>query len=162
MLRADRAGAEGDGGNVPFARGPQAQDETERALGQPGLVGVGHDGRIEQRGGLRRVFVREVSADERLPFGRRLPGLAQVTAHLREAVAEKLFNVLVPVRKLAQHLAQQLGDFLIRERHDAGDNPSRNVVGGGIKRAHQHPRTVRGQGWPDAFGMEGGRVWVWS
>jgi len=35
MLRAEDACAEGDGGNVPFARSPQAQNETERALGNP-------------------------------------------------------------------------------------------------------------------------------
>ena len=72
MLRAHHARAESDGGDVPFARGPQAQDETQRALGQPGLVGMRHDGRIEQRRGLRGILVREVSADERLPFRRRL------------------------------------------------------------------------------------------
>ena len=105
MLRADRARAEGDGGNVSFARGPQAQDETQRALGQPGLVGVGHDGRIEQRRGLRRILVREVSADEHLPFGRRLRAGFEMNHHLREAFAENIFNVFVPVRKFAEHLA---------------------------------------------------------
>ena len=49
MLRTDDAHAEGDGGNMPLARGPQTQNETQRALGQAGLVRMRHDGRIEQR-----------------------------------------------------------------------------------------------------------------
>ena len=71
ILRADFARAESDGGNVAFARGAQTQDETQRALWHAGLVGVRHDGRIEQRRRLRRILVREVGADKHLPFGRR-------------------------------------------------------------------------------------------
>ena len=75
--------------------------------------------------------------------------------HLLEAFAENLFDLLVPVRKLAEHLAQQPGDFLFRQGHDAGDDSPRDVVGGGTKRAHQHARTVRNQSRPDAFGVDG-------
>ena len=57
VLRADDARPEGDRGNVPLAGGPQAQDETQRALGQTGLIGMRHDGRIEQRRRLGRVLV---------------------------------------------------------------------------------------------------------
>ncbi len=76
--------------------------------------------------------------------------------HLLEAFAENLFHLFVPVRKLAEHLAQQPGDFLIRQGHDARDDSPRDVVGGGTKRAHQHARAIRGQRRPDAFGVEGG------
>ena len=156
MLRADRAGAEGDGGNVSFARGPQTQDETQRALGHPGLVGMRHDGRIEQRRGFWRILVREVSADEHLPFGRRLRAGFEMNLHLREAFAENIFNVFMPVRKFAEHLAHQPGNFLFRQGHDPRDDSPRDVIGGGTKRAQQHPRTIRDQGRPDASGVEGG------
>ena len=66
MERADGTRAEGDGGDVPFARGAQAQNETQRTFGQPGLVGIRHDGGIEKRGRLGRILVREVGADEHL------------------------------------------------------------------------------------------------
>ena len=33
---------------MSFARGPQAQDKTQRAPGQSGLVGVQDDGGIEE------------------------------------------------------------------------------------------------------------------
>ena len=112
--------------------------------GQSGLVGMRHDGRIEQRRGLRRIFVREVSADERLPFRRGLRAVVQVMLHLREAVAENLFNLLVPVLKLAQHLAQQPGDFLVRERHDAGDDPPRDVVADWDERGASAPASDPG------------------
>ena len=95
-----------------------------------------------------------------LPFGRRLRAGFEINLHLLEAFAENVFNVLVPVRKFAEHLAQQPGDFLIRQGHDPGDDSPRDVVGGGTKRAQQHARTVRGQGWPDAFGVESGSMCV--
>jgi hypothetical protein len=99
--------------------------------------------------------VREISADEHLPFGRRLRAGFEINLHLREALAEKIFNVFVPVRKFAEHLAQQPGDFLFRQGHDARDDPPRDVIGGGTKRAQQHARTIRNQRRPDAFGVEG-------
>ena len=141
---------------MPLARGPQTHDKTQRTFGHAGLVGMRHDGRIEQRRGFRGVFVREVSADERLPFGRSLPRLVQVMSYLREAVAEKLFHTLVPILKLAQHPAQQSGDFLVQEGHDAGDDPPRDVVAAGIKGSHEHARPVGNQGGSNAFGVDGG------
>ena len=78
--------------------------------------------------------------------------------HLREALEKKIFNALVPVRKFAEHLAQQPGDFLFRQRHDAGDDAARDVVGGGTKRAQQHARPVGNQSRPDTFGVEDGGV----
>ncbi len=53
LIRAHGARAESDGGDVPFAHGPKAQYKTERARGKPRLVGVRHNGRIEQRRGFR-------------------------------------------------------------------------------------------------------------
>src|ERR1043166_4207107 len=46
--------------NVPLTGRAQAQDETQRTLRQPGLIGMRHDGWIEQRCGLRRILVSEV------------------------------------------------------------------------------------------------------
>src|SRR6266487_70566 len=76
-------------------------------------------------------------------------------AHLLEAPAEKLFHLLMPVLKFAQHPAQQPGNALVRQSHDARDDSPRYVFGGGMKRAHQHPRAVWRQGRPNAFRMDG-------
>src|SRR5579859_3173897 len=63
-LRTGCAGAEADGGNVSLARGTQTQDETQRSWRQSTLIGMWHDGWIEQRRRLHRILVREVSTDE--------------------------------------------------------------------------------------------------
>ena len=38
----------------------------------------------------------------------------------------------------------------------AGDDSPGNLIGGGMKWAHQHARTIRREGWTDAFGVDGG------
>ena len=98
---------------MSFARGSQAQDETEGARGQPGLVGVRDDGRIEQRRRLKRILMRKIGADERLPLRQKLPPLAQAETHLREAGEEMLFKLLVAIGKFTQHPAQQPSDVLV-------------------------------------------------
>ena len=100
--------------------------------------------------------MREVSADEHLPFGRRLRGRFEIDFDLFKASAENALNLLVAVGELAKHLAQQPGDLLIGQRHHAGGDSPRALIGGGKKRAHEHARTIRSKGWPDAFGVKGG------
>src|ERR1043166_6749 len=68
MPCTDNANTKRDRRNVPLAGRAQTQYETQRALWQPGLIGMRHDGWIEQRCGLRRILVSEVGSDERLTF----------------------------------------------------------------------------------------------
>ena len=89
---------------MAFAGGAQTQDETQRALGHAGLVGMRHDGGIEQCRRLRRILVREVSADEHLPLARGLCIGVKMMHHLRETLLKIIFHMLVPVRKFAEHL----------------------------------------------------------
>jgi len=49
LLGTHCAFTKGNGGNMPFACGPQAQNKAESAGWQPGLIGVRHYGRIKQR-----------------------------------------------------------------------------------------------------------------
>ena len=102
-----------------------------------------HNGRIEQRRRLRRILVQEVSAKQQLPLGRRLRIGAKMNLHLDVALAKDFFNMCVPVCKLAQDLTQQTHNFCLRQSHDAGGNPPRDVVGAGTKWTHQDPRPVR-------------------
>ncbi len=56
--------------------------------GRPGLVGMRDDGGIEERGGLERIFVGEVGADEKLALvGKRLVGGDEIL-HGWRSVAE--------------------------------------------------------------------------
>jgi hypothetical protein len=136
MVQANRAGAESDGGNMPFARGPQAQDETQRTLWQSGLVGMRHDGRVEKRRRLRRILVREVSAEEHLSFGRRRRVGFEINPHQLEAVAESFSHPFMSVREPAKHLDEQPGDFLLGQGHDP--NPLRR------KRSRRRRSVLRG------------------
>ena len=60
----DNAGTKSDGRNVSFPGGAQAENESQGAGRQTGLVGMRHDGRIEQRRGFQRVFGQEIGADQ--------------------------------------------------------------------------------------------------
>src|SRR5262245_43830713 len=141
MLRADDTHAESDGGNVSLARGPQAQDETQRTRRQASLVGVRHDGRIKQRRGLRRVFVGEVSADKRLAV-RRSPPIAQIMADFGKSVAEKFINLLVTVLEFAENRTQQPVNLRFRKGHDTSNNSSGNIFGRWAKGPEQNARTI--------------------
>lgn len=79
----------------------------------------------------------EVSAEKPLPFGRSQRAGIQIIHHLREASAENILHLLVPIREFAEHLAQQLAHLLIRQGHHTGDYSACDLVGGGTKRAHQ-------------------------
>ena len=72
-LPVDDSRSKRDGGNMPLAGRAQAENKTERSLGKPGLIRMRHDGRIEKRRGLQRIFVGKIGADEKFPvFGKRL------------------------------------------------------------------------------------------
>ena len=66
VVRVDDAGAKFDRGDVSFASGAQAQDETKAPSAHAGLIGMRHDRGIEERGGFERVFAGEKRADEEL------------------------------------------------------------------------------------------------
>jgi hypothetical protein len=76
--RVDDARAKLDRRDVPLADGPQAQDEALLARGEALLVGRRHDGRIGQRGGLDRVLLREIGADEEPALRRELARLGDM------------------------------------------------------------------------------------
>ena len=56
--RRPSAGAERHGRDLPLADRAQRHDEPDLAGRQPRLVGVEHRARVEQRGGLERIFPR--------------------------------------------------------------------------------------------------------
>ena len=58
---------------MPFAGGAQAENESQRAGRQTGLIGVRNDGGIEQRGRFQGVFGEEVGADQQPSLFGELP-----------------------------------------------------------------------------------------
>ena len=145
---------EGVGGEVTIDGRPQAQDETQRAFWHAGLVGMRHDGRIEQRRRLRRILVQKIGADEPLAFGRRLHLGLEMDFHFVVALAENRFHAFMAVRKFTQDLTQQARNFFFRQSHDPRDDSPRDVVGAGTDRTQQHARTVRCQSRSGASGRK--------
>jgi hypothetical protein len=89
IIRMDGTGSKGDGRNVPFPGGAEAENEAQRASWNASLVGVRNDGRIEQRGGFERVFGEEIRADQQPSlFGDFMP--RRQIADLFKALEESL------------------------------------------------------------------------
>ena len=68
-LAADHAGTELDRRDVTFADRAGAEDERAARRGQAGLVRMGDDRRVAQRGGFDRVLVGEGGADQQRAAG---------------------------------------------------------------------------------------------
>jgi hypothetical protein len=64
-----------------------------------------HDRRVEERGGLGRIFVRKKGANERLPFWR-CSAVVSVALDLFEAFAKKNVDILMPILEFAVNLRQ--------------------------------------------------------
>ena len=59
------AGAEGDGRDVAFAGGAEAEDDAQLAGTEAGLVGRRNDAGVEEGAGLERILVGEIRTDEK-------------------------------------------------------------------------------------------------
>ena len=107
VLVIDDPAPERDRRDVPFASGPQAQDEPARSCLQAGLVGMPDHRRIEKGRGLQRVFLGEIGAHEQLPvLAERLIG-QEMALDLFKSPEEELAGLLMPVPEFAQHVFQQ-------------------------------------------------------
>src|SRR5205823_1491207 len=89
-ISAQESRAKSDRGDMPFAGGPQAQNETQRAGREVRLIRVRHDRWIEQRRGFERIFVREVGAQHQLPFFGDAAAGTQRVPDVLEAAFEEL------------------------------------------------------------------------
>ena len=65
---------------MALARGTQAQNEPQRAWRKIRLVWMRHDGRIEQRRGFERVFMRKIRAEQQLALTMQNAVCSQSTA----------------------------------------------------------------------------------
>ena len=141
-LGVDRAGAEGDGRDVPLAGGPQADDEPARAGGQARLVGVPDHRGVEQGRRFQGVFLREVRADQQAAGLADRPVGQQVAPDLLEAVQEELARPLVAIAELAHHAGEQALDLRLGERRHAGDDLLGAVLARRVERPHHDAGVV--------------------
>ena len=93
---------------MPFADGPEAQDESASSRGCAGLVGVPHDARIEQGRRFEGVLVQEIRADQ-IPLCFRQNGMRlQRLLHLDGTPLEDLEQVPMPTFEVLEHVGQLL------------------------------------------------------
>ena len=104
--------------DVSLADGAQAHDESRLVRAEAGLIGRGHERRIEEGGPLHGVLVREVGADEEAPLSRHRH-VGHAVGDQREMALEQLLEPPVPPGEAGDGLAQHAGHFILREREDA-------------------------------------------
>ena len=159
MIRVDDAGAKLDGGDVSFARGAQAQDEAQLALGEPDWSGCGDDRGIEERGGFQRVFAGEKRADVELAgFGERAAA-EDVRLSPARSGAARTAQIQVPLAEIRGDGGELLLDLGLAERERAPDDvdDARRVAGD--ERADEDPRAVRAAG-RRRWGEGSGGAWL--
>ena len=90
---------------MSFPSGAQAENKTQRAGRQIGLVRVRNDGGIEQGGGFEGVFGQEIGSDQQSPlFGQLLIGQYQSSRTCSKRSRKRLSNLLVPLGELSARL----------------------------------------------------------
>jgi hypothetical protein len=118
------SGSKRNGRNVPFSGGAETENEAQGAGWQAGLVGVRHDGGIEQRGGFQRVLGQEKGADQQPPlFGNIAIGRQQVV-DLFKAFQKDCADLLVPLGEFGGDSLHQGADLFFGKQHDPVDDPA--------------------------------------
>ena len=114
-------GGEPDGRQVTLADLAQADRDAQLPGPQIGLVGVGHHRRVAQRGGLDRVLVAEVRADQQPGGGGKVPGPGDAVPDEVVVVVERAVQVPVPGTEAVEGVPQQPAGLLVVEVRDAVD-----------------------------------------
>ena len=98
----------GQGRDMSFADGAQAQDEAKPAFRRAGLIGMRDDARIEQGRGLEGIFVQEIRADQlALHLGEIGMG-GEGVFHFVGARLERRQQVAVAALEILQNFGQQI------------------------------------------------------
>ena len=113
---------------MPFANGPETENEAQAAFRRARLVRMRHDAGIEQCRGLERIFVQEIGPDQLALDAGKSAVSRQRLFHLVGAELEFLQQVAMPALKVLQYVCQQAGcDFRIECQNTLDD-----VVGAGL------------------------------
>ena len=128
---------------MSFPGGAQAEDKTQSAGRQVGLIRVRDDGRIEKGCGLQGEFANEIGTDQQLSlFGNFLISQHEV-ADLFEPFQKGSVDLLVSLREFSGYFVQEWPDLAFRERHDPGDNPAGSLGSLRSERAQKNAGLVR-------------------
>ena len=106
------AGSKGDGGNVTFPSGAQAENESQSAGRQISLIGVRNDGRIEERSGFQGIFGQEIGADQEASLFGKLRVREQHLAYLLKTLQKQSVYLLMTVAELGKDFIQERTDAL--------------------------------------------------
>ncbi len=144
-------GGEPDGRQVSLADLAQADRDPQLPGVQTGLVRVGHHRRVAQRGGLDRVLVAEVGADQEPGGGGEVAGPGDAVPDEVVVVVERAVQVAVPAAEAVEGVPQQPAGLLVVEVRDAGDERPRAAAyqGGVLTRDEElddDPAWIRGEG----------------
>ena len=108
-IRRNRAGAEGQRRNMTFADRAEAEDEPAPALRRAGLVRMGNDAGIEERGRFKRVFVKKIGPDQLALYHAETSMARKGFLHLVGARLEYRQQVAMPSLEILQNLCQLIG-----------------------------------------------------
>src|SRR6185437_3778735 len=107
---------------MPFADGPQAENEAQAAFRRSRLIGVRHDAGVEQRGGLERIFVEKIGAEKlALDLGKSVVCRERVF-HVVGTKLKGLQQIAMAPLKILQYVSQQAGRGLRVECKNAFDD----------------------------------------
>ena len=119
---------------VGLAHGAQDHNESQRPVRDPGLVGRGNDGRIEQGGGFEGIFFRQIGSRQQPLRGSY--GHAESIGFHQVAVTplQHALDIAVPPIQVGENAFELLLELGLAEPQDAIEDPSnaRPVVFRGV------------------------------
>ena len=142
-IRSNHAGAELDRGDMAFAGRAQAHDESQRTFCQSSLVGMWHNRRIEQGGGLQGILARKQRADQYFPRAGERLGRVDVVLHFEKMLPQQILDVVMAGIELKMHAFQFLSDLFLAEFQRAAQNGGDAVHFGGDERTDEHAGAFR-------------------
>ena len=128
---------------MPLAGRAKAHNEPQGPVRHAGLVGMGNNRRIEERGRFEGVLAGKKRAYEQLPGGRDGFLRKDMGFHPLEVGHQFFFEMRVPFVKGVADLFEFPIHFVFGQRQGTPDY-GRNVRRvSGDKRANNHPRDIR-------------------
>src|ERR1700736_256728 len=103
----DNTGSKSGGGNMAFPCGAQAENKSQSAGRQTGLVRVRNDGWIEQGSGFQGVFGQEIGSDQLAPLFGQVLIRQQPLPDLFEAFQKEFADLLVSLGEVSADFVQE-------------------------------------------------------
>ena len=128
---------------MPLTGGAEAHDEAQTACGHAGLIRMRHDGGIEERSGLQRVFTAEKSADEELPRAGERALREDFRLHFRKVAHEHRLDVKVAAVEVRMHAGELFFHLRLRQCQRTADDGGKASGAGGNEGPDDHAGALR-------------------